>query len=206
MAQGVSDYHFVYVVDDDAAMREALMDLLSAARRNVVTFGSATEYMAFPRPDVPACLVLDMDLPDMSGLDLQTQLAEEEHPPIVFLTGYGDIPSTVRALKAGAVDFLTKPCGDVALLEAVDAAVARDREARLARADTATLRRRWATLSPREREVFPLVVKGLLNKQAAATLGISETTLQFHRRQVLTKMQAGSVAELVRMSARLGMP
>jgi FixJ family two-component response regulator len=206
MAQGVSDYHFVYVVDDDAAMREALMDLLSAARRNVVTFGSATEYMAFPRPDVPACLVLDMDLPDMSGLDLQTQLTEEEHPPIVFLTGYGDIPSTVRALKAGAVDFLTKPCGDVALLEAVDAAVARDREARLARADTATLRRRWATLSPREREVFPLVVKGLLNKQAAATLGISETTLQFHRRQVLTKMQAGSVAELVRMSARLGMP
>src|SRR5579859_5905499 len=157
MAQGLSDYHFVYVVDDDAAMREALADLLSAARRNVVTFGSATEYMAFPRPDVPACLVLDMDLPDMSGLDLQTQLSDEDHPPIVFLTGYGDIPSTVRALKAGAVDFLTKPCGDVALLAAVDTAVARDRDARLARADTATLRHRWTTLSPREREVFPLI-------------------------------------------------
>jgi FixJ family two-component response regulator len=206
MAQAVSDHHFVYVVDDDAAMREALADLLSAARRNVVTFGSATEYMAFPRPDVPACLVLDMDLPDMSGLDLQTRLSEEEHPPIVFLTGYGDIPSTVRALKAGAVDFLTKPCGDVALLDAVDAAVARDHEARVARADTATLKHRWATLSPREREVFPLIVRGLLNKQAAAELRISEVTLQYHRRQVLTKMRAGSVAELVRMSARLGMP
>ena len=204
MAQRVGDYHFVYVVDDDAGMREALADLLSAAQRNVVTFGSATEYMAFPRPDVAACLVLDMDLPDMHGLDLQSRLAEEAHPPIVFLTGYGDIPSTVRALKAGAVDFLTKPCSDVALLAAVDAAVARDREARLMRADTMMLERRLATLSPRERDVLPLIVRGLLNKQAAATLGISETTLQFHRRQVLTKMQAGSVAELVRISARLG--
>ena len=196
--------HFVYVVDDDTDMREALADLLSAAQRNVVTFGSATEYLAFPRPDVAACLVLDLDLPDMHGLDLQSRLTDGTHPPIVFLTGYGDIPSSVRALKAGAVDFLTKPCSDAALLEAVDAGIARDREARLARADTRALECRLATLSPRERDVLPLIVRGLLNKQAAATLGITETTLQFHRRQVLAKMQAGSVAELVRMSARLG--
>ena len=201
----MADHHFVYVVDDDAAMREALADLLAAARRNVVTFASAAEYLAFPRPDAPACLVLDLDLPDMNGLDLQTRLATDEHPPVIFLTGYGDVPSTVRAFKAGAVDFLTKPCGDVALMAAVDAAIARDREARCARADTMMVRHRWATLSPREREVLPLIVRGMLNKQAAAALGISEITLQFHRRQVLTKMQAGSVADLVRMSARLGL-
>jgi FixJ family two-component response regulator len=200
----ISEQHFVYVVDDDPDVREALADLLSAARRNVVAFGSAAEYLAFPRPNVPACLILDLDLPDMNGLDLQTRLTEEEHPHIVFLTGYGDIPSTARAFKAGAVDFLTKPCSDVALLDAVDAAIGRDREARLARADTVMLERRWATLTAREREVFPLVVRGLLNKQAAAALGISEVTLQVHRRRLFAKMQATSVAELVRMSARLG--
>jgi FixJ family two-component response regulator len=200
----ISDQHFVYVVDDDSDMREALADLLSAARRNVITFGSAAEYLAFPRPDVPACLLLDLDLPDMNGLDLQTRLTEEEHPHIVFLTGYGDVPSTARAFKAGAVDFLTKPCSDLALLGAVDAAIARDREARLARADTVMLERRLATLTARERDVFPLVVRGMLNKQAAAALGISEVTLQVHRRRLLAKMQAASVAELVRMSARLG--
>lgn len=200
----IGDDHIVFVVDDDPGMRDALADLLSAAHRRVLTFASASEYMAFPQPDTPACLVLDIDLPDMSGLDLQTRLVAEEHPHIVFLTGYGDIPSSVRALKAGAVDFLTKPVSETMLLGAIDAAIARDRAARLVRADLTRLRQRWATLSPRERDVLPLMIRGMLNKQAAAALGISVVTLQFHRRQVLTKMQAESVAELIRMTARLG--
>jgi FixJ family two-component response regulator len=199
-----SDDHIIFVVDDDPGMRTALGDLLAAAHRKVVTFASAGEYMAYPQPDTPACLVLDIGLPDMSGLDLQTRLAADEHPHIVFLTGYGDIPSSVRALKAGAVDFLTKPVDEEVLLAAIDAAIARDREARLVRADIARLRQRWATLSPRERDVLPFMIRGLLNKRAAAALGISVVTLQFHRRQVLAKMQAGSVAELIRMAERLG--
>ncbi|HXB23493.1 MAG TPA: response regulator [Gemmatimonadaceae bacterium] len=194
----------VYVVDDDVRVREALEELLSSAQFTVMTFGSATEYLAFPRPDGPACLVLDLELPDANGLDLQRRLATESHPPIVFLTGYADVPRSVRALKAGAVDFLTKPFSDVELLGAIDTAIARDRDARRERTALAALRRGWTELTRREREVLPFMVRGLLNKQAAAALGISEVTLQIHRRNVLHKMQAGSLAELVRMAGRLG--
>jgi FixJ family two-component response regulator len=198
--------HVVYVVDDDSRLREALAELLTSAEFNVETFGSATEYVAFPKPELPACLVLDVELPDMNGLELQRQLAAEEHPPIVFLTGHGDVPKSVRALKAGAVDFLTKPFSESELLGAIDTAIARDRGARQRRAELAGLRRRLAALTPREREVLPLVVKGLLNKQAAATLGISEVTLQIHRGKIMHKMEAGSLADLVRMAGILGIP
>jgi FixJ family two-component response regulator len=196
--------HIVYVVDDDVSLRDALEELLSSAGLTVMTFGSATEYLAFPRPERPACLVLDLELPDANGLDLQLRLAADSHPPIVFLTGYADVPRSVRALKAGAVDFLTKPFSDTVLFGAIDAAIVRDCDARRERAELATLRRGWSALTPRERDVFPFMVRGLLNKQAAAALGISEVTLQIHRRNVLHKMQAGSLAELVRMAGRLG--
>ena len=198
--------HIVFVVDDDASVRDAVAELLSSAHHEVETFGSAAEYLAFARPDLPACLVLDVELPDMSGLELQRRLDSDEHPPIVFLTGHGDVPRTVRALKAGAVDFLTKPFSDAELLGAIDAAIARDRERRHARAELSALRQRWDTLTPRERDVLPLVVRGLLNKEAAATLGISEVTLQIHRSRILHKMGAASLAELVRMAGRLGIP
>ncbi|HSY83551.1 MAG TPA: response regulator [Gemmatimonadaceae bacterium] len=194
----------VYVVDDDVRVREALEELLSSAQFTVMTFGSATEYLAFPRPDGPACLVLDLELPDANGLDLQHRLATDAHPPIVFLTGYADVPRSVRALKAGAVDFLTKPFRDADLLAAIDTAIARDCAARRERAELAMLGRGWSALTPREREVFPFMVRGLLNKQAALALGISEVTLQIHRRNVLHKMHAGSLADLVRMAGRLG--
>jgi FixJ family two-component response regulator len=196
--------HIVFVVDDDANLRDALAELLASAHHEVATFGSAAEYLAFARPDLPACLVLDVELPDMNGLELQRRLDSDEHPPIVFLTGHGDVPRTVRALKAGAVDFLTKPFSDAELLGAIDAAIARDRERRHARAELTALRQRWETLTPREREVLPLVVRGLLNKEAAAALGISEVTLQIHRGRILHKMGAASLAELVRMAGRLG--
>ncbi|HTA74459.1 MAG TPA: response regulator [Gemmatimonadaceae bacterium] len=198
--------HIVFVVDDDARVREAVAELLSSAHHEVETFGSAAEYLAFARPDLPACLVLDVELPDMSGLELQRRLDADEHPPIVFLTGHGDVPRSVRALKAGAVDFLTKPFSDAELLGAIDAAIARDRERRHARAELSALRQRWDTLTPRERDVLPLVVRGLLNKEAAATLGISEVTLQIHRSRILHKMGAASLADLVRIAGRLGIP
>jgi FixJ family two-component response regulator len=196
--------HIVLVVDDDARMREALHELLTAAELNVVTFGSAAEYLAFAKPELPACLVLDVQLPDINGLDLQRQIAVEHHPHIVFITGHGDVPSSVRALKAGAVDFLTKPFSKSDLLGAIRAALAQDREARLKRLKLATLQQRFSALTPREREVLPLVVSGLLNKQAAAELGISAVTLQIHRGKIMHKMKAGSLAELVRMAETLG--
>ena len=196
--------HIVLVVDDDARMREALHELLTAAELNVVTFGSAAEYLAFAKPELPACLVLDVRLPDISGLDLQRQIAVEHRPHIVFITGHGDVPSSVRALKAGAVDFLTKPFSESDLLGAIRAALAQDREARLKRLKLATLQQRFSALTPREREVLPLVVSGLLNKQAAAELGISAVTLQIHRGKIMHKMKAGSLAELVRMAETLG--
>jgi FixJ family two-component response regulator len=198
--------HIVFVVDDDARVREAVAELLSSAHHEVETFGSGAEYLAFARPDLPACLVLDVELPDMSGLELQRRLDADEHPPIVFLTGHGDVPRSVRALKAGAVDFLTKPFSDAELLGAIDVAIARDRERRHARAELSALRQRWDTLTPRERDVLPLVVRGLLNKEAAATLGISEVTLQIHRSRILHKMGAASLADLVRIAGRLGIP
>jgi FixJ family two-component response regulator len=196
--------HIVLVVDDDARMREALHELLTAAELNVVSFGSAAEYLAFAKPELPACLVLDVQLPDINGLDLQRQIAVEHHPQIVFITGHGDVPSSVRALKAGAVDFLTKPFRGADLLGAIRAALAQDREARLKRLKLATLQQRFSALTPREREVLPLVVSGLLNKQAAAELGISAVTLQIHRGKIMHKMKAGSLAELVRMAETLG--
>jgi FixJ family two-component response regulator len=196
----------VYIVDDDRRICEALSVLLSTFDLHVVTFGSAEEYIAYPKSDVPACLILDVELPDINGLDLQSQTAEGNHPPIVFITGHGDIPTSVRAIKAGAVDFLTKPFSDADLMRAIDAAIAQDRDARRKRAELADLRQRLSALTPREREVLPLVVSGLLNKQAAAELGISEVTLQIHRGNIMKKMGAGSLAELVRMAGMLEIP
>jgi FixJ family two-component response regulator len=196
----------VFIVDDDRQIREALSLLLSSFDIQVVTFGSAAEYMAFAKPDVPACLVLDVALPDVNGLDLQGQLAHGASPHIVFITGHGDIPSTVRAMKSGAVDFLTKPFREADLMRAIHAALAANREARRTRAELADLQQRHTRLTRREREVLPLVASGLLNKQAAAELGISEITLQIHRSNVMKKMQAASLPELVRMATTLGIP
>jgi FixJ family two-component response regulator len=198
--------HIIFVVDDDSRIREALFELLSSLDLRVVTFGSAAEYIEFPKPDLPACLILDVKLPGINGLDLQSQIADTDHPPIVFITGHGDIPSSVRAIKAGAVDFLTKPFNQHDLLEAIRAAVARDRKARRERAELFQLQQRYASLTPREREVLSLVISGLLNKQAAAELGISLVTLQLHRSKVMQKMAAKSFAELVRMAAQLRVP
>jgi len=195
--------HIVYVIDDDPCVREAVSELLSSAGLNAVAFGSVAEYLTQSGPELPGCLVLDVNMPDISGLDFQKQLAATDHVPIVFITGHGDIPTSVRAIKAGALDFLTKPFGDEVLLQAVDAAIEQDRKALQKRTDLAQLRARYASLTPREREVLPLVVAGLLNKQAAAELGISEITLQIHRSNVMRKMEARSVAELVRLAARL---
>ena len=202
----MTDDCVVFVVDDDERIREALGELLASHDMRAITFGSAGDYERADKPDVPSCLILDVELPDINGLDLQRQIAEAEHPPIVFITGHGDIPSSVRAIKGGAVDFLTKPFSDADLMIAVEAAIAQDREARSARAELGMLRRRYLDLTPREREVLPLVVSGLLNKQAAAELKISEVMLQIHRRNVMQKMAAASLADLVRMAERLDIP
>ena len=198
--------HIIFVMDDDYRICEALFELLSSLDLRVVTFGSAAEYIEFPEPDLPACLILDVKLPGINGLDLQSQIADTHHPPIVFITGHGDIPSSVRAIKAGAVDFLTKPFNQQDLLEAIHAAVAQDRKARQERAELFQLQQRYASLTPREREVLSLVVSGLLNKQAAAELGISLVTLQLHRSKVMQKLAAKSFAELVRMAGQLRVP
>jgi FixJ family two-component response regulator len=198
--------HVVLIVDDDYRVREALVDLLAASAIRAVAFGNAAEYIASPKPDVPACLILDVELPDINGLDLQQQIGGGYHPPIIFLTGHGNIPSSVRAIKAGALDFLTKPFGEQELLRLVHTALAQDRERRVKEADMDRLQRRFESLTPREREVLPLVISGLLNKQAAAHLGISEITLQIHRTNVMRKMQADSLADLVRMAGSLKIP
>jgi FixJ family two-component response regulator len=196
----------IFIVDDDRRIREALAMLLSTFDLHVVTFGSAAEYIAYPKPDVPTCLILDVELPDINGLDLQSQTGEGNHVPIVFITGHGDIPMSVRAIKAGAIDFLTKPIKEEDLMRSIHAAIAQDRDARRKRAETAELQQRLSSLTPREREVFPLIVSGLLNKQAAAELGISEVTIQIHRGNVMKKMGAESLAELVRMAGMLEIP
>jgi FixJ family two-component response regulator len=201
-----TDDHIVFVVDDDERIREALGELLASHGIRVMAFGSAGEYVGAAKPDLPACLILDVELPDINGLELQRQIAEGDHPPIVFITGHGDIPSSVRAIKSGAVDFLTKPFGDADLMVAVHAAIAQHRTKRSEHAELSALRRRYLELTPREREVLPLVVSGLLNKQAAAELQISEVTLQIHRRNVMQKMEAASLADLVRIAERLGIP
>jgi FixJ family two-component response regulator len=201
-----SQPHIVFIVDDDCRIRESLTELLSSFDMHAIAFGSAAEYMAYPKPDVPACLVLDVELPDINGLDLQSRIAEGDHPHIVFITGHGDIPSSVRAIKAGAVDFLTKPFKESDLMRAINAALAQNRDARQKRAQLTDLSQRLSCLTPREREVLPLVASGLLNKQAAAELGISEITLQIHRGNIMKKMRAESLAELVRMAGTLEIP
>jgi FixJ family two-component response regulator len=198
--------HIVFVVDDDVRVREALSELLAAHGIRVVAYGSAGEYVRADKPDLPASLILDVELPDINGLDLQKQIANGNHPPIIFITGHGDIPSSVRAIKDGAVDFLSKPFSDDDLMNAVQAGLAQDRQARLERFEMAALRERYSALTPRERDVLPLVISGLLNKQAAAELGISEVTLQMHRRSVMQKMAVASLADLVRMAEKLQIP
>jgi FixJ family two-component response regulator len=197
----------VFVVDDDSSLRHALANLFRSVGLRVETFSSAREFLAGPRPDAPGCLVLDVRLPGLSGLDLQHELAAAQIDlPIIFMTGYGDIPMTVRAMKAGAVEFLTKPFRDQDLLDAIQQALARDRVAWHRRVALAALRQRYDRLTPREREVMRLVGAGWLNKQIAADLGTSEIMVKVHRGQVMRKMQAASVADLVRMAAHLRIP
>jgi FixJ family two-component response regulator len=194
----------VFVVDDDPLVRDSLEDLLNSAGFAVRTFGSATDFIRSERPDVSACLILDVELPDLSGLDLQTELLKSGIAmPIVFLTGHGDIPMSVRAMKAGAVEFLTKPFRQELLFGAVREALALDGEARKHRSETLELRERLGTLTPRERQVLALVVTGLLNKQIAGELGTTDLTVKAHRGRVMRKMGAGSLADLVRMTEKL---
>jgi FixJ family two-component response regulator len=201
-----ADDHIVFIVDDDARIREALRELLESHDMQAMAFGSAGEFINAEKPNLPACLVLDIELPDINGLDLQGQIAESDHPPIVFITGHGDIPSSVRAIKHGALDFLTKPFSDKDVMTAIRTAIVQDRVKRSDRAELALLRKRYLNLTPRERDVLPLVVSGLLNKQAAAELRISEVTLQIHRRNVMQKMAVFSLADLVRVAERLEIP
>src|SRR5262245_960405 len=194
----------VFVVDDDARVRDALSSLLASAGRDVAVFASATDFLQADKPDVPACLVLDLELPDIHGLDLQKALMEREAPPIVFITGHGDVPSSVRAMKAGAVEFLSKPFGDDELLRAIDAAIALDQAARATRSERRELARRYERLTPREREVLTFVVAGFPTKVTADELGTSEITIVVHRGQIMRKMGARSLAELVRFADKLG--
>ncbi len=193
----------VYVVDDDISVRESLEALLADAGWHPEVFASAQEFLARPRLFSAGCLILDVSLPDLNGLDLQKQLADRTDLPIIFITGYGDIPMTVRAIKSGAVEFLTKPFNDEALLSAVASAIERSQAVVLQQTELQALRDRYALLSGREQEVMALVVSGLLNKQVGGELGISEITVKAHRGKVMRKMQAGSLADLVNMAARL---
>jgi FixJ family two-component response regulator len=197
----------VYVIDDDRLVRDSVADLLNSAGFAVQTFGSATEFVESQRPDAPACMILDVELPDVSGLELQTELAKSGiEMPIVFLTGHGDIPMSVRAMKAGAVEFLTKPFGKQELLDAIQEALLRDGEVRKQRSESFELQKRLGTLTPREREVLALVVSGRLNKQIAGELGTTDLTIKVHRGRVMRKMGADSLADLVRMAEKLKIP
>ena len=194
----------VFIVDDDTPTRELLGSLIRSVGLRAELFGSAQEFLQGQRPDTPTCLVLDVRLPGLSGLDLQRRTTEAGlEIPIIFVTGYGDIPMTVRAMKAGAVEFLTKPFRDQDLLDAIQQALERSRKAREQQAATEKLRRRFVLLTPRERAVMAGVVAGLLNKQIGAELGLSEATVKIHRHQVMEKMGAGSLPELVRMADSL---
>jgi FixJ family two-component response regulator len=194
----------VFVVDDDPSVREALAGLLRSVALEVRSFASTQEFLQSKRPDAPGCLVLDVRLPGRSGLDFQRELAESGiHLPIVFITGHGDIPMSVRAMKAGAIEFLTKPFHDQELLDSVQLGIERDRARRRDAAVVAALRQRFDALTPREREIMALVAAGRLNKQIAADLGVSEITVKVHRGQVMRKMRAKSLAELVRITDQL---
>jgi FixJ family two-component response regulator len=195
----------VFVVDDDISVRESLELLITSAGWRPETFASAQEFLSCPRIDVPCCVVLDVRMPGLNGLELQQQLAERTDMPIIFITGYVDVPMTVRAMKAGAIEFLTKPVNDDVLLEGIRQAIERSRAALRERSEMQALRSCYASLTPREREVMALVVAGLLNKQVGGELGISEITVKAHRGQVMRKMKADSLADLVTMAARLGL-
>ena len=195
----------VFIIDDDPLYRASTERLVRSVGFSVQSFQSARDFVGSRRPNLPSCLILDVRLPGLSGLDLQRELAEAGvHLPIIFVTGYGDIPMSVQAMKAGAVEFLTKPFRDQVLLDAIRQAIERDRVARQKRAREANLRRRYESLGPREHEVFKCVVSGMLNKQIADELGATERTIKFHRGHIMRKMQAKSLAELVRMAEALG--
>jgi FixJ family two-component response regulator len=196
----------VFVVDDDISIRESLELLIQNAGWQAEVFASAQEFLSRPGATVPCCLVLDVRLPGLHGLDLQQQLAERTDMPIIFITGFGDVPMTVRAMKAGAVEFLTKPFQDDVLLSAIRHAIERSREGLQRDSEMQVLRSCYASLTPREREVMALVASGLLNKQAGGKLGISEITVKAHRGQVMRKMKADSLPDLVKMAGRLGLP
>jgi FixJ family two-component response regulator len=195
----------VYLVENDSGTRESVLEVLDSLKMKVVSFASAAAYLAYNRANDPACLIIGMQ-PDNRGADLQQSVAGEMRPPVIFISGNGDVPSTVRAMKAGAIECLTRPIDPVALVGAVREGLAQDRKLRLRKARMAKLQQRFCRLTPRQREVFSLIVGGLLNKQAASLLGISEVTLQIHRSQVMRKMEAESFADLVRMAVKLRVP
>lgn len=199
--------HIVFVVDDDAAMRNALRSLVRSVGLAVEDFSTPHQFLQRKRQDVPSCLILDVRLPGKSGLDFQRELADAKiHIPIIFITAHGDIPMSVRAMKAGAIEFLTKPFRDQDLLDAIQVALERDRARREQEAEVTELQVRFETLTPREREVLPLIVSGWLNKQVAAEIGTTEAATKVHRSQLLRKMGADSLPQLVRMAEKMGIP